>query len=113
MLDKVAIVGSSDLLLPFKALGVQVYSPRSKDEARSIIKNLEKKEIALCFLHQDYMEAVQEEKKKIEKKFFPVIVSFSDYREVTDQMEKRMREMSIKATGSDFLVKKRGEDETR
>ncbi|MBS3820022.1 V-type ATP synthase subunit F [bacterium] len=113
MLDKVAIVGPPDLLFAFKALGVQVYSPQSKEEARKIIKNLEKEEIALCFLHQDYMEAVQEEKQKIEKKFFPVIVGFSDYREVSDQMEKRMREMSIKATGSDSLVKKRGKDETR
>jgi len=42
-----------------------------------------------------------------------VVVGFSDYRKVTDQLERMMREVAIKATGSDSLVKRREEDERR
>lgn len=113
MLDKVAIIGPSDMVFSFRLLGVKVYSPQSQEEAQNIVKNLKKEEVALCLIHQEFLEAVQEEKQKLEKKFCPVLVGFSDYRKATDKMQEIMREMAIKATGSDSLVKKRGKDEKR
>jgi hypothetical protein len=41
------------------------------------------------------------------------VAGFSDYRVVADHLGKMMREMAVKATGSDSLVKKRENDETR
>jgi hypothetical protein len=43
----------------------------------------------------------------LEKKFCPVVAGFSDYRMVTDYLEKMISEMAVKATGSDALVKGR------
>jgi hypothetical protein len=37
-----------------------------------------------------------------------VIVGFSDYRKISDHLEVRLREMAVRATGSDSLVKRKG-----
>ena len=113
MFDKMAIVGESDLVFPFKALGVRIFSPKNVDEAREILAEIEKENFALCFLHESFYEALAEEREVLAQKFCPVVVGYSDYRKITDYLEKVMKEMAIKATGSDSLVKRRGKDETR
>jgi vacuolar-type H+-ATPase subunit F/Vma7 len=113
MLDKVAIVGESDLVFAFRALGVKIFSPKNIDEARIILEEIEKENFALCFLHESFYEALTEERESLIQKFCPVLVGYSDYRKITDYLEEMMREMAIKATGSDSLVKGRGNDGTR
>jgi len=108
MFDKIAVMGDADLILPLRALGLKVYTPKNVEEARDVIKGLEKEEIALCLVHHRFLEPLAKEIQKLEKKFCPVIAGFSDYREVSDLLEKRMKDLSIKATGSDSLV--RGKD---
>lgn len=113
MFDKVAVVGVSDLVFAFRALGVKVFSPKNSEETKEIMKTLEEENFALCFLHESFFEPLREEIEILREKFCPVVVGFSDYREVQDRIGQMMREMAIKATGSDSLVKKRGKDEAR
>ncbi|MFW6140103.1 MAG: V-type ATP synthase subunit F [Acidobacteriota bacterium] len=108
MFDKIAVMGDADLILPLKALGLKVYTPKNIEEARDIFRRLEKEEIALCLVHHRFLEPLRKEIDKLEKKFCPVISGFSDYREVSDLLKRKMRDLSIKATGSDFLA--RGKD---
>jgi vacuolar-type H+-ATPase subunit F/Vma7 len=110
---KVAIIGEKDMVFAFRALGFKTYSPRHLDEAREVLDNLERDDIVLCFLHQRYFEPLQEEREAVGKKFVPVVVGFSDYRKITDHLEKMMKEMAVKATGSDALVERRGNHGTR
>jgi vacuolar-type H+-ATPase subunit F/Vma7 len=110
---KVAVIGEKDVIYAFRALGIKAYSPRDLDEARTILKSLEQENIALCFLHQSLLDPLQEERDVLGKKFMPVVVGFSDYRKITDHLENMMKEMAVKATGSDALVKKRGNHGTR
>ena len=112
-LTKVAVIGERDVIFAFRALGIKTYSPRDLDEARSILKSLEQEDIALCFLHQSLLAPLQEEREVLGKKFVPVVVGFSDYRKITDHLENMMKEMAVKATGSDALVKRRGNNGTR
>ena len=107
MYERVAVIGDSDLVFPLRALGIKVYVPADEEEARDILKQLEKEDVALCFLHESFLEPLRMERERMEKKFCPVIAGFSDYREITDYLGKMMREMAIRATGSDSLVKKR------
>jgi vacuolar-type H+-ATPase subunit F/Vma7 len=107
MFDKVAVIGDKDLIFPLRALGIKVYSPITAEEARRILMNLEAEGVALCFLHESYFEALREEREALEKKFYPVIAGFSDYRTVSDYLANMIKEMAVKATGSDSLVKKR------
>jgi vacuolar-type H+-ATPase subunit F/Vma7 len=113
MFDRVAFIGDVDLVLPLKALGIKTYSPKTIEEAGQILWSLEEKEIALCFLHEKFLEPLKEKREILGKKFCPVVVGFSDYREITDHLGKMMKDLAIKATGSDSLVKQRGQDETR
>lgn len=110
--EKVAIVGEADLVFAFRALGVQVFSPKNVEEARQVMAELEKESFALCFVHQRWLEAFKEEGKETGRKFCPVVVGFSDYRSLTDEVNKMVREMAIRATGSDSLVKRKGKDES-
>jgi vacuolar-type H+-ATPase subunit F/Vma7 len=113
MFDRVAIVGEKDMVYAFRVLGFKAYAPTSLMEAKKILKNLEEENVVLCFLHQSFFEPLQEEREALRKKFAPVVVGFTDYRKVTDHLEKLMREMAVKATGSDALVKRRGNNGTR
>ena len=107
MYDQVVVIGDAELVFPLRALGIKVYSPADEDEARQILQKLESEEVALCFLHERYFESLAPERKRLEKKFRPVVAGFSDYRKVTDYLEHMISEMAVKATGSDALVKGR------
>ena len=109
----VAVIGDEDLVFAFRALGIKTYSPRTLGEAREILEGLEQDNIALCFLQQNFLEPLQEEREALGKKLLPVVVGFSDYRTIQDHLENMMREMAVKATGSDALVKGRGDHGTR
>jgi vacuolar-type H+-ATPase subunit F/Vma7 len=98
MFEKVAVIGDEDLVFPLRVLGIK---------AAEILKELEDKKVALCFLHERYFDDLKEERLTLEKKFCPVIAGFSDYRTVSDYLANMIREMAVKATGSDSLVKKR------
>ena len=113
MFDKVAVVGEADIVFALRALGVRVFSPKSLEEARKVMESLAKENFALCFLHERFLEPLREEREALREKFCPVVVGFSDYRKITDYLERMMKDMAIKATGSDSLVRRRGEDERR
>lgn len=108
MFEKVAVIGVWDLVFAFRALGIQVFSPKDLEETREIMKTLEQENFALCFLHESFFEPLREEIEISREKFCPVVVGFSDYREVRDSIGQMMRDMAVRATGSDSLAKKEG-----
>ncbi len=107
-LERIAVIGEEDMVYAFRVLGIEAYAPRDVYGAKRILENLEKEKIALCFLHQSFFGPLREEREGLGKKFVPVIIGFSDYREIADYLENMMRDMAVKATGSDSLVKRRG-----
>lgn len=113
MSKRMAVIGDADLVFPLRALGIKVFSPKTFEEAMNILRSLENEGVALCFLHEKFLAPLKEEREALSKKLYPVVVGFSDYRQIADPMAVLMREMAIKATGSDSLVKRRGEDESR
>lgn len=108
MSERVAFVGDADLVTPLRVLGIRVYSPKNLDEARRILTRLKEEGIALCFIHESLYESLREETEALQKEIYPVAVGFSDYRQASDYMAERMKDMAIQATGSDSLVKRRG-----
>lgn len=113
MFEKVAVVGDAELVFAFRAMGIKVFSPRAREEAREILETLKQEKFAVCFLHESLFEALKQERETLREEFCPVVLGFSDYRQVSGYLEKMMREIAIKATGSDSLVKKKDENETR
>ena len=113
MHERVAVIGEADIVLPLRALGIKIFSPKSVEEAKKIIKEIEEKKFALCFVQESLFESLREEREALRDKFCPVVVGFSDHRKITDHLARAMKELAVKATGSDSVVKKRGENETR
>ncbi len=110
---RIAVIGGGDMVYALRVLGIEAYAPRDVDEAREILKGLEEEKIALCFLYQSFLGPLREEREAIGRKFVPVVVGYSDYKKITDYLENMMRDMAVKATGSDSLVKRRGNHGTR
>jgi vacuolar-type H+-ATPase subunit F/Vma7 len=104
---KLAIVGDAGLCFGFRALGVRVFSPANLDEARDVLARLEKENFGLCLLHDSFFEPLREEREALGRKFSPVVVGFSDYRTASDHLKVTLREMAVRATGSDALVKRK------
>jgi vacuolar-type H+-ATPase subunit F/Vma7 len=109
--DRVAVLGAADLIFGLRAMGIRTFSPRSADEAKRILAGLVKDDYALCLVHQDWLDALKEEREEVGRRFCPVVLGYSDYRALTDLIEKMVREMAIKATGSDSLVRGKGNNE--
>lgn len=110
--DKIAVVGDADLVFAFRALGFHVFSPLDAEAARRVAAELRKEGFALCFVHQKWLEMFKPAKKESGRTAEPVVVGYSDFRSLTDEVDKKLREMAVKATGSDSLVKRKGKDES-
>ena len=109
--ERVAIIGPADLVFGWRALGVRTYSPRSAEEARKMLAQIVKEDYALCLVHQDWLDVLKEEREVIGRRFCPAVLGFSDHRALSDLVEKMVREMAVKATGSDSLVRGKGNNE--
>jgi vacuolar-type H+-ATPase subunit F/Vma7 len=108
MYDRIAVIGDEDLIFPLRAMGVRIFVPDNLEDARRMLKSLEKENIALCFLHQHFFEPLRKEREALRDKFFPVVAGFSDFRDISDYLADTLKEMAVKATGSDALVKGKG-----
>lgn len=112
--SRIAIIGDKDLFSAFKALGLAVFSPAGVEEARIMLTQIVDEKFALCLIHEPWLEPLKTEISELSRKFTPVCVGFSDYREISKSVEKLMRDLSIKATGSDSLFTRgRKDNETR
>lgn len=109
--ERVAIIGAADLVFGLRALGIRTFSPRNAEEARKFLAAIAKEDYALCLVHQDWLEALKEERKVIGRRFCPAVLGFSDHRDVSDLVGQMVREMAVMATGSDSLVRGKGNNE--
>jgi len=105
---KIAIVGDAPLLFGFRALGIRVFAAADVAEARAALAAVEKEGTGLCLLHERFFGPLKEEREALGRKLSPVIVGFSDYRTASDHLEVMLKEMAVRATGSDALVKRKG-----
>jgi len=109
--SRIAVIGEADLVFGFRALGIRTFSPAGADDAEKIASMIIRGDFALCLVDDRWLAEFKEEEASAGRKFCPVIVGFSDYRSLSDEVEKRVREMAVKATGSDALVKRKGSHE--
>jgi vacuolar-type H+-ATPase subunit F/Vma7 len=113
-ISRMAIIGDKDLCSVFRAFGLSVFSPTSVEEAKVSLAQVVKEKYALCLIQESWLEPLKPEIAELSRKFAPVFVGFSDYRAISESVEKLMRDLSIKATGSDTLFTRgRNENETR
>ena len=109
--SRIAVVGEADLIFGFRALGIQTFSPASAEDAEKIASQIVRGDFALCLVEGRWLAAFKEEEEAAGRGVCPVIVGYPDYRSLSDEVEKRVREMAVKATGSDSMIKRKGSHE--
>jgi vacuolar-type H+-ATPase subunit F/Vma7 len=108
---RIAVVGEPDLVFGFRALGIETFSPASAEDAEGLASKIVRDDFALCLVEGRWLAAFKEVEAAAGRRLCPVIVGFSDYRSLSDEVEKRLREMAVKATGSDSSVRRKGSHE--
>ncbi len=106
---KVAIVGDAALLVGFRALGIKVFSPANPDEARAVLALLEKEDItASASSTRGSSGPSRRRGRRSVGNSAPSSWAFRTTRTASDHLEVMLREMAVRATGSDALVKRKG-----
>jgi len=70
---KIAVIGDKDLILAFKAIGMDVFSASNKDEAEKMVKKLAK-DYAIIFITEDLAEQIDQLLMKYKVKAYPAII---------------------------------------
>ncbi len=111
---RIAVIGDRDFCAPFKVLGLSVLTPDNPDEARALLAQVVQEKYAICLIQETWLEVLKPEVAGLSHRLAPVCVGFSDFRASSESVENLMKELSIKAIGSDALFTRgRKENETR
>jgi len=102
---KMAIIGDPDILAVFKLAGATVFAARNEAEARQAIEEVSAENYGLCLIQQNFFSLLMEGKEK-RARLWPVFLPFRDYRQPEDLILEGLKKMTIRATGSDSLLKR-------
>jgi len=112
--SRIAVIGDKDLCTPFRVFGLQVFSPGNQEEAKAMLAQIVDEKYVLCLIQETWLDSLKSEMAELSQRFSPVCVGFSDYRAISESVENLLRELSIKATGSEALFTRgRKDNETR
>ncbi|MDL2205442.1 V-type ATP synthase subunit F [Eubacteriales bacterium OttesenSCG-928-N13] len=102
-MPKVAAIGSKDVVLAFKALGITAASVSSPDEARQKIHELAKQQYAVIFITEDLAESVSETISRYKTETLPAIIPIPGASGSSGLGMKHVRANVEKAVGADIL----------
>jgi V/A-type H+-transporting ATPase subunit F len=104
MMNKIGVVGDSDSILGFKALGIDVY-PAAGDDVTKTINRLATGGYAIIFVTEQAAEAAAEMIDRYKTSPFPAIIPIPGNRGTTGFGLKGIRANVEKAIGADILFK--------
>ncbi len=103
---KAAAIGDPDILIIFRSAGIEVFPALNEAEAAQAIGEIEEKGYGLCFIQENFYPLTRQKKEKRERKIETVFVPLRDFRQEIDFIQDVLRELTVKATGSDMLLKR-------
>ncbi len=102
--NKIAIIGDRDLVEGFAAAGFQVFSPEDKTEAITLsLDEVVQGNFSLCFILERYALKISEKIRELEERIYPAIVVVPDYRRDFGQSAESLKEIVIRAIGSESI----------
>lgn len=111
---RIAVIGDKELCSALRVFGLSIFSPGSVEEARAMLAQVVDEKYAICLIQENWLEPLKNEIAELSRSYSPVCLGFSDYREISESVDKLLRDLSIKATGSDALFTRgRKDHETR
>lgn len=107
---KIAIVGSRDTIIGFKALGLSIFPVKSAEEAGRTLRKITTDEYATIFITDNFAEDLEEEIHNLEREIelYPSIVIIPSHRGSTGLGMRKIRSLVEKAVGTDLFARKTG-----
>src|SRR4030042_6519028 len=102
---KIAIIGNHNVILGFKALGVDAFSVENKSEAERAVDEIKQKNnYGIVFITEDFMDKAKEKLEELKKDALPAIVPIPSYIK-TGAGLRNLKKIVERAVGSDILFK--------
>lgn len=73
-MSKIAVIGDKDSVLGFKALGIEVFTPKEKIEVRRTIQRLAQSDYGVIFITEQLASISKQTIEKYDNKFVPAII---------------------------------------
>ena len=103
--NKIAVVGNKDIILAFKAIGMDVYSAESVSEGEDVVKSIAK-DYAVIFLTEDIARGMADTLAKYKSKPYPAIIPIPSHEGSTGFGIQGIKSDVEKAVGTDILFDK-------
>lgn len=101
---KISIIGSSDTILGFKAVGVEPREIDSVEEGRQVIDSLCKSdEYGIVLITEDWAKKLDDELQTLEEKTVPAIIRIPCSSGATGEGLRNLKKIVERAVGSDVL----------
>lgn len=75
---KIAVVGDRDSVLGFRALGLEVHTPESPEQIRSIVDSLARDGAAVIYITERMAQAIPETIARYNQALIPAIIPIPD-----------------------------------
>ncbi|MDD5749784.1 MAG: V-type ATP synthase subunit F [Patescibacteria group bacterium] len=102
---KIAIAGSPQAILGFKALGLETFPLSSVDSGREILKKISAGNYAILLISEDWAVALEEELNELKQQPLPAVTVLPSQLGSQGLGYQELRKIVEKAVGSDILFK--------
>lgn len=100
--DKIAVLGDRDSVLGFKAIGVDVFSVYSEEDARNMLKKIARSH-KLIFITDDIAIKITDIISRYKSQVYPIVIPIPSSTGSTGYGIKMIRQNVEKAIGVDIL----------
>jgi vacuolar-type H+-ATPase subunit F/Vma7 len=98
--QELAIIGPTELVKPFLALGIQTYETQEPDQARDIMHRLEREQkVGLIFIAESLAEKIMDDIEEIKAKELPAVFIMPEYGSKKKLGLNRLQKTMAKAIG--------------
>lgn len=103
---KLAAIGEQDIMLIFKAIGVDVFPVAGKEEAEKALRNVVKTEYGICFITETVAMEIDSLIQEYSSRLIPSIVVVPGIGDKNNYAIERLRQAIVKAVGADIISEK-------
>ena len=102
----IAIIGSPDSVLGWKALGLTTFGVLSTEDVTKALEEIEGGDYAIVFITENWYEQIPEQIKKLQEEPLPAVISIPSQHGATGAGLQNLRNIVEQAVGSDILFNK-------
>ncbi|MFQ5796453.1 MAG: V-type ATP synthase subunit F [Candidatus Bipolaricaulia bacterium] len=102
-MDEIAVVGSKDVNLGFKALGVTVVDVATPEQAEQAVEDLANRGCQIILIAEALAEQIGPTLDRFQERPTPAVVMIPDHRGSRGYARERVRRLVEKAVGIDIL----------